>query len=158
MESPEAKEAVYLFRGTTRGWPGNANSIEHQFTYTSLDPLVATLFAVECRNYGPAIVLMAQRGRFEEIPPGELDEVFQRTERSMTLSILPLKFASQADLILEVDRCLNVLADLGFTAVPSRINGKSHLQNTIEESDQLGHRLTSEQIREFTSRVRGENR
>ena len=46
----------YLYRGTTAGWPGNSVLQAERITCTSTDPLVATLFAIECRNHGRAII------------------------------------------------------------------------------------------------------
>ena len=158
MESLEAKEVVYLFRGTTRDWPGNPTAAAAQFTYTSLDPLVATLFAVECRSHGAAIVLVARRGHFEEIPPGPFDMTFQTLENQVVLATRPRGFAEAADFSLEVDRCLEILADLGFGSIAVRIRGKSHLRESLLESLRLGQRLNRVQIHSFISRAMGENR
>jgi len=157
MESLPTGEQVYLFRGTTRGWPGNPAARNGPFTYTSLDPLVATLFAVECRSHGVAIVLMARRGRFEEVPPGPFDKTFQALESQVVLAAPPLEFVEKAVLSLEVNRCLRVLTELGFTGLPSRIHGISHLRRTLFETHSLGQRLNSLQIQSFVSRVMGES-
>jgi hypothetical protein len=148
-------ETVYLFRGTTDGWPGSSNAVHDSLTYTSIDPLVATLFAVECRNHGKAVVLALERGRFPEVEPGELDQVFQVMECSVTLSVAPLDFAKNAVWTFDVDRCLEVLSQLGISDLPPRIKGKSHLHDTLAESHRLGQRLTREQIRRFTALITG---
>jgi hypothetical protein len=120
--------------------------------------LVATLFAVECRSHGTAIVLLARRGRFEEIPPGPYDMTFQALESQVVLATPPQEFAEQADLTLEVDRCLEVLTGLGFTSIPIRIMGKSALQDALEESHRLAQRLSRSQIHSFVSQLAGERR
>ena len=61
----------YLYRGTTAGWPGNSVLQEEQITCTSTDPLVATLFAIECRNHGHAVILAVRTELFDKVlgPP-----------------------------------------------------------------------------------------
>jgi filamentous hemagglutinin len=157
MESPPAGEEVYLFRGTTRGWPGNPAAQKGPFTYASPDPLVATLFAVECRSRGAGVVLVAKRGCFEEVPPGPFDMRFQALENQVVLATTPLEFAEMAKLSLEVDRCLEVLTELGFTGLPIKIHAISHLRRTLFETHSLGQRLNSLQIQSFMSRIIGES-
>jgi hypothetical protein len=136
---------------------GESSCTERAFTYTSLDPLVATLFAVECRSHGAAVVLVARRGRFEEVPPGPFDKTFQALESQVVLATPPLEFAEKSELSLEVNRCLRVLTELGFTGLPSRIHAISHLRRTLFETHSLGQRLNSLQIQSFVSRVMGES-
>ena len=88
----------YLYRGTTAGWPGNPVLQEEEITCTSTDPLVATLFAIECRNHGPAVILAARQDQFLGlIAPTNHFFVF---ESAVNLYIPPLQFASKAEISL----------------------------------------------------------
>lgn len=146
---------VYLFRGTSKGWPGNPNSDQHSMTYTSTDPLVATLFAVACRGLGPAVLLASPRGRFPELEPGPSDLLFQAWECSVTLAVRPIEFASRAEYSMDVVEALRSLAELGFPGLPQGLNGRSALQYALTESHSLGQRLNREQIRRFTALMIG---
>ena len=45
---------IRYFRGTTRGYPGNAS--RDGWTSTTTDPRVATLFALEAKRFGSSVV------------------------------------------------------------------------------------------------------
>jgi hypothetical protein len=141
----------YLYRGTTAGWPGNSVLQEEQITCTSSDPLVATLFAIECRNHGHAIVLAVRRTLFAELlaPPN----FFSMSESAVNLQIDPTEFARRADITLDVNRSLQILSELGFQNVPVRLTGWAALQQELDESLALGIRLNEEQIGLFNSRM-----
>lgn len=147
---------VYLFRGTSRGWPGGRTARQLPLTYTTTDPFVATLFAVECRNHGPAVIYLAQRGRFPEVPPGPFDVSFQIKECSVTLAIPPDAFSMNAEAEVHVDDALRILADLGFAEVPARIHRRSHLDDALNESNRLGQRLSPDQVARFLESALGE--
>ena len=120
----------YLYRGTTAGWPGNSVLQEEEITCTSTDPLVATLFAIECRNHGHAVILAVRRDRFRGIdrPPnyfcrdrvrGKLANCSQRNSRR------------RAEVVLEVDRSLAILTEMGFQNIPVRFRDKEALQQEL---------------------------
>jgi filamentous hemagglutinin len=144
-------DARYLYRGTTEGWPGNPVLEEQQITCTTTDPLVATLFAVECRNHGRAIILAARRDRFENLIGPR--NVFEDIESAINLSCSPIEFAEQAEFVLEVDRAIDILRDLGFEDVPVRLKGTTILQQEIGETHSLGMRLNKEQLDQFNARL-----
>ena len=147
--------AVYLFRGTTVGWPGNSNAVQSSLTYTSLHPVVATLFAVEARNHGHAVLIASWRGEFPEVDPGPFDVGFQRLELSVTLSVTPAHFAQNAELVFDVDHALQTLAAVGYSGIDHRLSGKDALQKALSTGN---WRLDHEQIRRFVSIMRGEHR
>lgn len=113
-------EPVYLFRGTTRGWPGNDALWREGITCTTADPLVATLFAIECRNNGPAIILAARWDSFSEEERPDFTNHFWLMENEVVLWLPPVEFEKRAEVALEVDRALEILADLGFEGLPIR--------------------------------------
>jgi hypothetical protein len=68
---------AYLYRGTTEGWPGSLALQNERMTCTTTDPLVATFFAIECRNHGSALILAAPSRLFEGLfgPPNHFPEI-----------------------------------------------------------------------------------
>ncbi len=142
----------YLYRGTTEGWPGNDCLREEGITCTTTDPLVATLFAVECRNHGPAIILAAPRAAFERLIGPE--NFFKDMECAINLRIPPVEFARRAVLRLDVDRALERLRTIGFDWLSVRIGGREALREAIKESHLAAQRLNPEQIRLFNQNMR----
>lgn len=141
-------QTEYYYRGTTRGWPGNPVLQELGITCVTTDPLVAALFAVECRNHGAAAVILAAKARFAVAESNLLDLV----ESAVNLRVAPIDFERSADLLVEVDLALDVLRDLGFT-LPVRLPF-SQLMDALKDSFAAGDRLTLLQIREFDRRIR----
>jgi len=143
----------YVYRGTTEGWPGNMSLQDEKMTPTTTDPLVATLFAIECRNHGPALILAAPRSLFEGlIGPANY---FSVIESAVNLEIFPMEFAIMAKEKLDVDQSIAVLHEMGFQEMPVRLSGSYALQRTIDESYKAGLRLSEEQIRSYNSRMFG---
>lgn len=142
---------TYLYRGTTIGWPGNDMLQEERITCTTTDPLVATLFAIECRNHGRAVILAARRELFEALPG--LSNYFSVSESAVNLPIVPAEFAMRAEVALDVDRSLEILREMGFQGIPVRLNGLAALQQELGESHAAGLRLNEEQISLFNIRM-----
>jgi hypothetical protein len=81
----------FLHRGTTPGWPGNVSLQKEGKTCTTTDPLVATLFAIECPHHGPSTVLLAPMTAFDGLTgPTNHAAIF---EREIVVNLLPLDFA-----------------------------------------------------------------
>jgi filamentous hemagglutinin len=141
----------YLYRGTTEGWPGNPSLQEEQITCATTDPLVATLFAIHCRNYGQALVLVARKNLFDESigPPN----FFSVIESAVNLRLPPVEFARVAEIRLSVDRSVDILSELGFPNIPARLKDKSTLQQELAESHAAGVRLTKGQLQVFNLRI-----
>src|SRR5277367_951504 len=99
-------EVCYLYRGTTLGWPGNMLQ-ELRITCTTTDPLVATLFAVECRNHGRPAILVARSDLFGELNAEE--NFFSVIECAINVRVSPLEFAAMAEVVLDVDNSLAIL-------------------------------------------------
>ena len=122
-------------------------------TCTTTDPLVATFFAIECRNHSTALILAAPMSLFEGLigPPNHFAEM----ESAVNVQILPREFAIMAKEKLDLDRSIAVLHDMGFREIPVRISRWSTLQQTLDESYKAGLRLSEEQIRLFNNRMFG---
>lgn len=146
---------VYLFRGTTMGWPGNHAARTVPLTYTTLDPIVAFQFALECRGYGNAVVIIGERGAFSEIAPGPYDRYYQRLECSVTLAIPPAEFAAAASRVISLDDCRRALVELGFKDLPAGIFGLERLRESLAATDEHGERLNEEQVRRFIEMTLG---
>lgn len=145
--------AVYLYRGTTEGWPGNSVLQDEQITCTTTDPLVASLFAIECRNHGHAVILMARADAFvDRIGPSNHFEVM---ESAVNVLVPPQDFARKPDGVHEVDEVLTILAEMGFGPLPVRIRDKWALREALIGSYEAGQRLNHEQLLEFANRLLG---
>ena len=143
MIRPEAALSDFIFRGTTIGWPGNPAPQQGGFTSTSSDPLVATLFALECRRMGQAVVWACERSKLEQYirRPNVLAEL----ESEVAVSVAPLKFVELFQpLRIDVDDSLARLKRLGFE-MPEVIADKHVLRNEL--GDKL--RLNKAQIVEY---------
>lgn len=139
---PEA-EGTFLFRGTSRGFPGSPGLQRIAVTPTTTDPLVGTLFAIESSNYGPGEVLMLPRASVQTIPGNYLAHI----EDEVGVSLSPTDFAARATSIPVAD-ARAALKSMGFT-LPGSIADKDALAAAIRSYP----RLTPEQVRQFATLV-----
>jgi hypothetical protein len=144
-------EARYLYRGTTLGWPGDSVLQELRITCTTTDPLVATLFAIECRNHGRPAILVARKDLFGELIAE--DNFFSVIECAVNVRISPLEFAALAEAVLDVEDSLTILRELGFEDLPVRLSGTTALQDLLEETHVRRMRLNEEQLRLFNEQM-----
>jgi hypothetical protein len=140
----------YLFRGTTVGWPGNRSLQRVKMTPTSTDPLVATLFAMECIQHGEAIVYYARWETFKDRI--RKPNVLARRECEVGVSMQPLEFAASAKGRIHALAARAILASMGFQ-IPPRITDRGFLTTSINQSDR---RLTLEELRFFWHKITGE--
>ena len=124
---------------------------EEQVTCTTIDPLVATLFAIECRDHGRAVILVARRELFAELHAAP--NYFSVSEAAVNLQVVPVEFARMAEIALDVERSIEILREMGFQDIPVRLSGYSALQDEIDESHAAGLRLNAGQIRLFNARM-----
>lgn len=141
------KGTVYLYRGTTVGWPGNLCLQDERITCCTTDPLVACLFAVECRAKGKAIIYVSSRDRYSNLIAA--DNHFSVIECAVNLNLVPSEFIDQSDYRLDVEEVLNILHRLGFEYLPVHIAGKVALRNWLQDSYNRGDRLSVEQLDSF---------
>jgi hypothetical protein len=139
-------EHLHLYRGTTHGWHGGESLRWLGITPTTEDPIVATLFALECCRFGAAVVLFCRRGMVESLI--QPSNVLVDLEREVAIGVSPLDFATSYALrsVPAMD-CRNVLAELGFE-LPPLIEDKHHLNLTLKSSPRMSRR----QIEEFDRR------
>ena len=149
------RDFIYLFRGTTRGWPGNDILRSEGITCTTTDPLVATLFAIECRNHGRAVILAARLDSFSSEERSGANNHFGVQESARNLRVQPSEFERRASVTLEIDQALIYLRELGFSELPIRIQSKLHLMAVIEDTYRQRLRMSLEQIGLFNSRMTG---
>lgn len=143
----------YLYRGTTPNWPGSPGTQELRLTPTTTDPIVATLVAIECRNYGEGLILIAPRAPLQGLlgPHNH----FGREECEVSIRVSPLEFFQFVIHTVDVDVSLKVLGAMGFVNLPIRINGPDALRDEILETQAASYRLNLEQIEEYNRRIFG---
>ncbi len=141
----------FVYRGTTHGWPWNPVLQRDRRTCATTDPLVATLFAIECLQHGSSAVLIASLEDFDGlIGPTNHAAI---AESEVVLNLPPLDFARRASLEIDAQRSRDILVDMGFDRLPVRIGGKSALRDSINQSYNDGDRLSPDQIQEFNRRA-----
>jgi len=112
-------------------------------TPVTTDPLVATLFALECRRYGPSVVHLASKSSVAQIIG--CGNKFAELECEIGLTVTPLEFAANhSTRCLPVEVARSILHDLGFP-LPAVISSKWWLQIELQASV----RLTDTEIVEF---------
>jgi hypothetical protein len=136
-------ERDWLYRGTTPHWPGSEPLRTLRITPTSTDPLVATIFALECLRFGPAVVQIVLR----EAVADRIDQpnVLSALEREVVLAMPPEEFSrDHACLQVSAYEAREVLAEIGYE-LPVSMANKQVFQTLIATSA----RLRQTDIREF---------
>ena len=140
----------YLYRGTSVGWPGNISLQRIRRTPVTTDPLVATLFALECRRHGSGVVHIASQSRLAGliVPANVLAEV----ECEIGVNCTPLEFSgSYSEFRVTVELACEILNEMTID-VPQFIANHDRLQTHLEDLIE-GRRgttyLTPEQIERF---------
>ena len=143
---------VYLFRGTTEGFPGNPALQRLKISPASIDPLVATIFALESKAMaGDAILAFGSRQGFDN-PKIDLGNIRRSLEREVEVGLAPLDFLDKAPIKISVDKASQILREMGVADLPSFISTRSESTYLLENTP----RLTPEQIAEFIDRARRE--
>src|SRR4051794_31766129 len=118
----------YLYRGTTAGWPGNPCLQRERLTPTTTDPLIATLFGVECRRWGRAIVLVVDRERIERLLGTE--NVLADIEQEVVIRLSPSEFAEYASHEVPIEQAWQWLREIGYE-LPIRIDSRRALNDEL---------------------------
>jgi len=137
----------FLYRGTTRGWPGNDASREENRTCATTDPLVATVFAVHCRHFGAAVLHVFDTRDYEIV---ESTNCLANIEAEVLVKSNPLDFAAAAVRTIDVDEAIEILDAMGFE-IPNRLPA-SAVQLTRFLQIERDRRLQPDQIAEFNRR------
>lgn len=130
-----ALPTLYLFRGTL---PSSAFPTPYRgcgVTPTSVDPIVATLFACRYRMAGPAIVLLALKQDLADRLDGPNLMSFAY-ELAVNIDLHPDEFEKRCVLSVSVDQSLALLAELGYR-LPTRLPDFGALTQAIEESSRM---------------------
>ena len=118
-----------------------------QVTPTSADPLVATLFALNCRRFGKALFLACEYNAVERFigTPNCLAEM----EKEVVVDVAPLVFAERfAEWVLDPEVPHRILTAMGFD-LPAYIDDRRTLIEWIFSSP----RLSDDQTSEFDQRI-----
>jgi hypothetical protein len=140
-----AKEEVvsYLFRGTSKGFAGNKSTALGGVTPTSSDPGVATIYAIEGKNYGEGVLHIALPEQF--IGKEVAANVRKTLEQEIVAGVTPTEFANQSSITISADQARGILKKLGIK-IPGRISAEETTRVLLETP-----KLSKEQINEFYS-------
>ena len=139
----------HVFRGTSIGYQGSRQMIEAGVTSVAIDPLAATVFAIESSNFGVGVLHIVPVNTLESSGVKIMEgNWLKEVEREVTLSILPTETASAAEISISHTRARQILRDMGFN-LPSQIT-----KNEITETLRQLPRMTEAQIQEFIRRSR----
>ncbi len=125
----------YLFRGTlpskafTRPYSGVG------VTPTSVDPIVATLFACRYRMDGPAVVWIAPKSEFRDRLDGPNALGFGY-ELAVNIDMAPPEFESRCLFGVSVDESLTILAQLAYR-LPVRLPDIGALAQALTQSPRM---------------------
>lgn len=107
-----------LSRGTTIGWPGSRALQAAGVTPLTTDPLVATLFGLECLRHGPAIVQLCERNAVAEILVA--GNVLADLEREVVVNEPPAVFTEHFEAgIIAAGAAREILAEMGYELPPT---------------------------------------
>lgn len=99
---PSSKLPIYVFRGTTKEYPGSKNSMEMPYTCTTTHPVKALWFALECypRNPELAVVYLARLERLAAIESSY--NHLHKLEDEIGFFIPPLQFYSLCEGFIDI--------------------------------------------------------
>ena len=117
-------------------------------TPASSDPLVAVLFALACRRFGPPVVLILPLERVEGLTKSE--NLLATEECEIAVAISPCEFAERAIMEVDVNVASDALRALGFS-VPDAIPDVNALRDALHDSHMNGSRLTAVHVRSFVA-------
>ena len=136
-----------LYRGTTTGWRGSQGLQAAGVTPMTTDPLVATLFALECLRHGPAIVQFCERRAVAGILVS--GNVLADLEREVVVDEPPAVFTERFEAgTIEARAAREILAELGYE-LPPTVADKYDLHRLLKTTP----RLKDGDLQEFDRRV-----
>lgn len=138
---------IYVFRGTSEGFPGNPALERLGISPASVAPLVATVFAVESNTIGGnGIVLYGSQEGLGN-PSIELGNVRRTLEREVSVGLTPTDFAEAAPNSITVGQAREILKEIGFD-IPATLDSDAARQ-FLEETP----KLSPEQVQEFVTKA-----
>lgn len=141
---------LILFRGSTEGYFGTPILTQLGISPASIDPVVATIFAIEGRAFGAEPIL--QFGSKTEFgnPLIDLGNVRSVLEREVQVGLSPEEFASRAPNVISADLARQILSDMNVVNLPTVIRSTQEATQILENTP----RLTPAQIAEFIARAK----
>jgi hypothetical protein len=125
----------YLFRGTL---PSSAFAAAYQgtgVTPTSIDPVVATLFACRYLIDGPAVVFLAYKPDFRGLLDGPNLASFWY-EFAVNIELPPYEFEKRCRHCVRVQDSVAVLNELGYL-IPSKLPDLGALTQALTQSPRM---------------------
>jgi hypothetical protein len=140
---------VYVFRGTTKGFAGNPALQKLGVTPTSIDPLVATVFAAEgsMKGANPVVYFGRMDAFSDTLEVGNFRKVL---EREVTVPLTPDAFAAKAPNSIPLTRARAILAEMGID-VPATFASVPDATQFLEKAP----KMTPEQIKKFVELAGG---
>ncbi len=133
-----------LFRGTTEGYPGSRMLQRVGVTPASTDPVVATIFALESKNYGTAVLKVALPQDLQGVVIGA-GNTRAALEAEVGVELTPTEFSERASVTITADQARGILGKMGVK-LPSTVNGIEQSTSLLKNTP----RLSESQIRTFT--------
>ena len=130
-----------VFRGTTRGYPGGGSGV----TFTSTDPGVATVFAVQKRGLGTPVIEIARKADLAHVPRlPSTSPSLARIEAEIIFDISPTEFSRLATQV-PLDDAVRALNGMGVR-VPSNVP-LSDVSSVLRELQKLNQTQIDEFLR-----------
>lgn len=146
FRGPAQEEVNFLFRGTSEGFNGSNASQQLGVTPTSSDPVVATIFALNSKNYGKGILQIALPQDLKGVQ--YTGNVLQSLEKEIGVGMAPAQFTLKASTTITADQAVGILKNMGIK-LPTTVK----LEN-LSEVIRNTPRLTPNQIQEFYKQAR----
>ena len=125
----------YLFRGTLRSSAFGSAYQGTGVTPTSVDPIVATLFACQRVTQGPAVVLVALKSDFRDLLDGPNLACFSY-ECAVNIELSPSEFETRCRHCFSVHDSLAALDQLGYR-LPSKLPDIGALALALTQSPRM---------------------
>lgn len=140
---------VYYFRGTSPGFAGNPALQKLGISPVSIDPLVATVFALESKGVsGRGVVLFGSKTEFTAgFAVGNTRKV---VEREIAVSLSPKQFAEKSAKSISADQARKILSEIGIADLPPSFRNVTQAKEWL---DLHGRRMSPTQIKEFLAKA-----
>lgn len=110
----KAEITEYVFRGTTKDFPGGTSSQKLPYTCTTKSPIIAALFALVCsKMYAEnAVVYIAKKKNLNHLKP--MSNVLKKYEDELAWPIRPIDFILLTEGYIPVKDLIKILAGKGI--------------------------------------------
>lgn len=147
MKHLELNKDIYMFRGTSPGWLGSQGA-QATAVSASIDPYVATVFALEARAQGGQGLL--QFGTRAELGTFSRGNRYAIQEREVGLPITSQDFAERAPNAVSADQARSILGEMGMPPLPRNVLNSTDRSNFLNGVP----KMTPEQINDFLRRLK----